>query len=148
MAMLIVSVHNSISNEYFSELGNGLASTSFDWIEISDFTQTNLNKTGMVNNFNINFIKPEDWTTKTWNGLTNFRGIYGPMDNYYYSGGDNQYVLDKATSTWTEKTWIVLTSFYGSNVWKDGDIIYYGATTSQYVLDKATVLGLKKLGLG
>jgi hypothetical protein len=56
----VVAVYNPISNDYFSELGNGLSSTSFDWVEISNFTQANLNKTGMLEKFNINYFLEEE----------------------------------------------------------------------------------------
>jgi hypothetical protein len=65
----IVSVYNPISNEYFSELGNGIASTSFDWVEISDFTQTNLNKNGMINRFNVNYFSIPSFAEASWEDI-------------------------------------------------------------------------------
>lgn len=49
----VISVYNDIANEYYKELGNGIASTSFEWAEISDFTQENINKIGLFNNLSI-----------------------------------------------------------------------------------------------
>lgn len=49
----IVSIYNDIANEYYKELGNGIASTSFEWAEISDFTQENINKIGLFKNLTI-----------------------------------------------------------------------------------------------
>ena len=86
------------------------------------------------------------WSTKTWNGLTNFNGynIWTDGDNIYWSDGlyssnDNpHYVLDKATSTWSVKTWNGLTRFVGGSVWTDGDNIYLSTNRVSYILDKAT----------
>lgn len=81
------------------------------------------------------------WSTKTWNGLTNFRGldIWTDGDNIYYSLLSDHYVLDKATSTWSVKTWNGLTEIStGGDIWTDGNNIYYSSLSNQYVLDKAT----------
>ena len=82
----------------------------------------------------------DTWSTKSWSGLTSFYGkfVWTDGDNIYYSGGSDQYVLDKATSTWSRKTWNGLIDLYGSNIWTDGDNIYCRTGSGDYVLDKAT----------
>lgn len=50
----IISVTNPVSNSYYKELGNGLASTSFDVVEVGAFTQEYLDKLGMTNKFLLN----------------------------------------------------------------------------------------------
>ena len=81
---------------------------------------------------------PDTWNTKTWTGLTSFKGenIWSDGKNIYYSNGSDQYVLDKSTSTWSSKTWSDLTSFSGNYIWTDGENVYYSASTTQYVLNK------------
>lgn len=49
----VITVINPISNNYYKELGNGLASTSFNFVEVGDFSQKYLDKLGMTNKFNI-----------------------------------------------------------------------------------------------
>lgn len=49
----VITVINPISNSYYKELGNGLASTSFNFVEVGDFSQKYLDKLGMTNKFNI-----------------------------------------------------------------------------------------------
>lgn len=49
----VITVINPISNSYYKELGNGLASTSFNFVEVGDFSQQYLDKLGMTNKFNI-----------------------------------------------------------------------------------------------
>lgn len=49
----VITVINPISNNYYKELGNGLASTSFNFVEVGDFSQQYLDKLGMTNKFNI-----------------------------------------------------------------------------------------------
>ena len=137
--IFIVAITDSISTEYYKELGNGLASISFSWVEISDFTQENLDNVDLNTDFIVNsgnFI----WIKKTWNGLTGFYGhnVWTDGDNIYYSSSSSQYVLNKATSTWEPKTWNGLTGFYGSYVWTDGDNIYYSKEGANYVLNTAT----------
>ena len=51
-------------------------------------------------------------------------------DDVYYSHGDNQYQLDRATSTWNKKTWNGKWGTYGEWLWRDGDDIY--SCYSQY----------------
>ena len=82
----------------------------------------------------------DNWSAKTWTGLTNFKGndIWTDGTNIYYSNGSTQKVLDKSTSTWTDKNWSGLTSFKAENIWTDGTDIYYSDLSSSYVLDKAT----------
>ena len=86
------------------------------------------------------YTLPDDWSAKTWSGLTTFYGnyIWTDKENIYYSNGSTQYVLNKSTSAWSTKTWTLLTSFYGGYIWTDGENIYYSAGSTQYVLDKPT----------
>ena len=80
------------------------------------------------------------WKTKTWSGLTSFRGRYlwsDGIDIYYSGGSSSQYVLDKSTSTWSAKTWTGYTDMVGNNIWSDGINIYYSSSTTQYVLQNS-----------
>lgn len=43
----IVAIQSSVSRNYVKELGNGICSTSFSWVEISDFSQTDLDNIGL-----------------------------------------------------------------------------------------------------
>lgn len=49
----VITIINAVSNSYYKELGNGLASTSFNFVEVGDFSQKYLDKLGMTNKFNI-----------------------------------------------------------------------------------------------
>nr|DAT76338.1 MAG TPA: hypothetical protein [Caudoviricetes sp.] len=49
----VITIINPVSNNYYKELGNGLASTSFNFVEVGDFSQQYLDKLGMTNKFNI-----------------------------------------------------------------------------------------------
>ena len=49
----VITVINPISNSYYKELGNGLASTSFNFVEVGKFSQSYLDKLGMTNKFDI-----------------------------------------------------------------------------------------------
>lgn len=62
---------------------------------------------------------PTDWEPMYWNGLTDFNGakVWSDGTNIYYSSGQDQYVLDKATHTWGTKEWSGLSSFNGWNIW-------------------------------
>ena len=77
---------------------------------------------------------------KTWFGLTSFMGfgVWTDGENIYYSQKNEQYVLDKETSTWNVKTWNGLSNFSGERIWSDGENIYYSHYTSQYILNKET----------
>ena len=50
----IIVVTNPVPNSYYRELGNGLASTSFDVVEVGSFTQEYLDRLGMTNKFILN----------------------------------------------------------------------------------------------
>ena len=86
---------------------------------------------------------------KTWIGLTSFSGYYiwTDGDNIYYSKDDDQYVLNKSTSTWSTKTWGGF-SFDRGYVWTDGDNIYYSKGNKQLILDKSTSTWSKKTWSG
>lgn len=45
----IITIQSNISRNYVKELGNGICSTSFSWVEISDFSQSNVDKIGLLN---------------------------------------------------------------------------------------------------
>ena len=68
------------------------------------------------------------WAKKDWGELTQFDGSYVWTDgkNIYYSHFEQQYQLDKSTSTWRTKNWgNKLTSFDSTDIWTDGNNIYY-----------------------
>lgn len=56
----IIIIPNAINNEYYKELANGLASTSFDYVEIGEFTQESIDKLGITNSFPIQFAEIVD----------------------------------------------------------------------------------------
>lgn len=47
--LVIIFISESISNEYYKELGSGLASTSFSWVEVGKFTQDYFDRLGFFN---------------------------------------------------------------------------------------------------
>ena len=112
----------------------------------TDNTLTTTSKTvvGGINELNsaLDSVTDEEklWSTKTWNGLTNIMGdrVWTDGDNTYFSNYNEQYILNKSTSTWNTKTWNDLTNFHGRDIWTDGDNIYYSSGTNHYVLDKTT----------
>lgn len=78
------------------------------------------------------------WAKKDWGELTQFDGSYVWTDgeNIYYSHFEQQYQLDKSTSTWRTKNWgNKLTSFDSTDIWTDGNKIYYSDYLSHYWLN-------------
>jgi hypothetical protein len=78
------------------------------------------------------------WANKEWGVLTQFDGSYVWTDgkNIYYSHFEQQYQLDKSTSTWHTKDWgDKLTSFDSTDIWTDGNKIYYSDYLYQYWLN-------------
>lgn len=78
------------------------------------------------------------WAKKDWGELTQFDGSYVWTDgkNIYYSHSEQQYQLDKSTSTWNTKNWgNKLTSFDSTDIWTDGNNIYYSYDQYQYRLN-------------
>ena len=78
------------------------------------------------------------WANKDWGVLTQFDGSYVWTDgeNIYYSHFEQQYQLDKSTSTWRTKDWgNELTSFDSTDIWTDGNKIYYSDYQYQYWLN-------------
>lgn len=78
------------------------------------------------------------WAKKDWGKLTQFDGSYVWTDgkNIYYSHFEQQYQLDKSTSTWRTKNWgNELTSFDSTDIWTDGNNIYYSDYQYQYWLN-------------
>lgn len=49
--IILVFVVDSIGNNYYKELGNGIASTQFNWIEIGGINEKDMYNCGMLNNF-------------------------------------------------------------------------------------------------
>ena len=49
----IINVISAVSNSYYQELANGLASVSFSYVEMGDDTQDTYDKLGITNNFNM-----------------------------------------------------------------------------------------------
>lgn len=49
--IILVFVVDSIGNTYYKELGNGIASTQFNWVEIGGINETDMYNCGMLNNF-------------------------------------------------------------------------------------------------
>lgn len=47
----VITITDAVSNNYYKELGNGIASTTFNYTEVGDFTQEYLEKLGLVNKF-------------------------------------------------------------------------------------------------
>ena len=47
----IITVIDSVSNGFDSNIGNAIASTTFSWVEISDFTNDSLSMVGLKNGF-------------------------------------------------------------------------------------------------
>lgn len=83
-------------------------------------------------------VPGDTWANKDWGALTQFDGSYVWTDgkNIYYSHSEQQYQLDKSTSTWNTKNWgNELTSFDSTDIWTDGNNIYYSYDQSQYRLN-------------
>ena len=94
-----------------------------------------------------------NWSAKTWSGLTSFNGeyIWSDGDNIYYSNNNDQYVLDKSTSTWSTKIWNGLPNYGGfiaPAIWTDGENIYYSPGSNHYVLNKSTSTWSTKVWYG
>ena len=51
----IVTIHSNISNDYYKVLGNAIASTTFNWVEMGEFTQEYLDQLGMTEQFELEF---------------------------------------------------------------------------------------------
>lgn len=51
----IGTVTDAIPNSYYKELGNGLASTSFNFVETGEFTQKYIDNLGLKNKFNLKY---------------------------------------------------------------------------------------------
>jgi hypothetical protein len=52
----VIMITSPISNNFYKELGNGIASTTFDWVEIGNLTNTYLDKLGMTYQFPLTYI--------------------------------------------------------------------------------------------
>lgn len=51
----LINVINPVPNSYYKELGNGLASTTFNFVEVGNMTQEYLDKLGMTNKFDLKY---------------------------------------------------------------------------------------------
>lgn len=49
----VISVTDAVTNDYYKELGNGIASTTFNYVEVGDFSQQYLDQLGLTNNFTL-----------------------------------------------------------------------------------------------
>ena len=49
----VITVTDAVTNGYYKELGNGIASTTFNYTEVGDFTQEYLDRLGLTNRFTL-----------------------------------------------------------------------------------------------
>lgn len=49
----VITITDAVINDYYKELGNGIASTTFNYTEVGEFTQEYLDKLGLVNKFKL-----------------------------------------------------------------------------------------------
>ena len=47
----VITVTDAVTNDYYKELGNGIASTTFNYTEVGDFSQKYLDRLGLTNGF-------------------------------------------------------------------------------------------------
>lgn len=47
----VITITDAVTNSYYKELGNGIASTTFNYTEVGEFTQEYLDKLGLTNSF-------------------------------------------------------------------------------------------------
>ena len=128
----------------FANFSN-ISSVSAETINTSvDFYEDNLLKSSSSGE--LTSIVGKKWFGDDFTITNSYFGspIWTDSDNVYYSLGNYQYILDKATSTWNTKTWNGYSSITGSYVWTDGDYVYYSNASNQYILDKATSTWNKK----
>ena len=138
----ILEIKQIRNGEYVSNINKSydwtLNGKNVDFNEYAIFTDVTF-----VSNTKFNAL-----VEKTWNGFNYVSGrkIWTDGENIYYSSGNVQYILDKATSTWNKKTWNGLnTVSWGPKVWTDGENTYYSyGCNQQYVLDKETSTWNKK----
>lgn len=79
----------------------------------------------------------DEWVSKTWNGFNPKSGfdVWTDGHNMYYSYGNDQYILDKSTSTWIPITWTGLTSFNGEEIFLfDGTVYFYNGSNAYELL--------------
>lgn len=74
----VVAITDAIQTAYSTELANALGTTSFDWVEIGDFTQASLTALGLLNKFELVTSKlstPKNvavmGSTASWDKVTN-----------------------------------------------------------------------------
>ena len=49
----VITVTDAVTNGYYKELGNGIASTTFNYTEVGDFTQEYLDRLGLTKGFTL-----------------------------------------------------------------------------------------------
>lgn len=49
----VITVTDAVTNDYYKELGNGIASTTFNYTEVGDFSQKYLDRLGLTNGFTL-----------------------------------------------------------------------------------------------
>lgn len=49
----LVATLNAVPNTYYKEMGNTLATTQFEWVEVGDFTDEDFKKLGITNGFTL-----------------------------------------------------------------------------------------------
>lgn len=49
----VISVYDNIPNSYFKQLGNGICSTTFNFVEVGELTQNSMQKLGLLGNFEL-----------------------------------------------------------------------------------------------
>ena len=49
----LVATLNAVPNTYYKEMGNTLATTQFEWVEVGDFTDRDFKKLGITNGFTL-----------------------------------------------------------------------------------------------
>ena len=84
-------------------------------------------------------LEKVDFSPMVWNGLTDFDGnsVWTDGQDYYYSWGANQYILNKQTKEWEECEWNIQV-LYGDSVWQFKGNVYYSRFDEQYKLNRQT----------
>lgn len=54
-SIIIVAIINEVPSSYYQKLGNGIASSTFNWVEVGDFEQESFDYLGLTNSFDINY---------------------------------------------------------------------------------------------
>lgn len=113
-----------------------MTSSQFIWTDGSDYYYS-------LDGANYVFdAETETWSTKTWTGLSSFRGncVWHHNGHVYYSYESDQYELNLFTGEWVPKTWNNHVPENGNCVWHHNNTTYYGGnlSTKQWRLDDST----------